>query len=155
MHFNACLAEAYFQVRAGQMVRFSKLEEEDLKFFSQYGSDIKNQVRNVYGRTCRHPCFLCPWSMHKYYKQCNVLNLFCNAFSTEYWINWIELICISQFTNYLDFQSTLLSVAKNVHLNNCSKTTHYAQKYLFYSLSHYSMKILPANPPGCSSFLFT
>jgi len=32
--------------------------------------------------------------------------------------------------NYLDFRNMLLSVAKDAYLNNCSKTTHYAQSYL-------------------------
>jgi len=41
--------------------------------------------------------------------------------------------CISWFVNYLDFPK--YAVKGWVLWNNCSKTTHYAQKYLFYSLS--------------------
>ena len=51
-----------------------------------------------------------------------------------------------------------LSVAKDAHLNNCSKTTHYTQNHLLNCFivfpSCYSFKILPAKPLGCSSFLF-
>jgi len=32
--------------------------------------------------------------------------------------------------NYLEPQNTLLNVAKDVHLNNRTETTHYAQNYL-------------------------
>ena len=58
--------------------------------------------------------------------------------------------------NYLEFPKY---VAKDVYLNNCSKTTHCAQKYLLncfiVCLLYYSFEILPTMPQGCSSFSFT
>ena len=55
-------------------------------------------------------------------------------------------------------RNTLLNVAKDEYFNNCSKTAHYAQKYLFNCfivfLSYYPLKLLPVKPPGCSSLLF-
>jgi len=52
--------------------------------------------------------------------------------------------------NYLEFLNTLLSVAKDAYLNNCSKSTHYAQNYLLncfiVCLLYYSLEILPTKP---------
>ena len=66
-------------------------------------------------------------------------NVFCNS-----WIPW-------------NFQNTLLSVAKDVHLNNHSKTTRYAQNYLLncfiVCVLYYSFKILPAKPHGLFIFV--
>ena len=49
-------------------------------------------------------------------------------------------------------------VVNDAYLNYCSKTTHYAQNYLFdcfiVFLSCYSIKILPAKPLDCSSLNF-
>ena len=55
-------------------------------------------------------------------------------------------------------RNMLISAVKNAYLNNHSKTTHYAQKYLLncfiVCLLYYSFEILLTEPQGCSSFLF-
>ena len=54
--------------------------------------------------------------------------------------------------------NTLLSIAKNVYSSNCCKTTPHTLEYLLNCiivfLLYYSFKILPAKPPGYSSFSF-
>ena len=101
--------------------------------------------------------------MHKFYILFIVLmfsNLFCDVFniqSSEWFCNWANNV----FSNWwitLNSWNTLLSVAKNAFLNNCSKTTHDALSYLFNCfidcLLYYSFKILSTKPQGCSLFLF-
>ena len=54
----------------------------------------------------------------------------------------------------MEFPKYVFSVAKDVYLNNRSKTTHYAQDYFLncfiVCLLYYSFKILPTKPQNCS-----
>ena len=87
--------------------------------------------------------------VHVFYIPCITIlfsNLFCNAF--------INRVLNSVFNNpriTWNSRNTLLSVAKDVYLNNRSKTTYYTQKYL---LNCFIVCLLYNSPNKASGLLF-
>ena len=101
-----------------------------------------------------HPCINATYSvLWKCFEFCFVMLL-----DSELWIILVRLIAHFIICELLGFPKIRYWVLPRMYLNYCSKTTHYAQKYLLNCfivfLSYYSFKILSAKPLGCSSFLF-